>query len=60
MVAQLTLIRALYILVASRSTPELIQEVNEIEQAVRRGLRAKASQGHGLTHKPAIEKTRRS
>jgi len=60
MVAQLTLIRALYILVASRSTSELIQEVNEIEQAVRRGLRAKASQGHGLTHKPAIEKTRRS
>jgi len=54
MVAQLTLIRALYILVASRSSPELIQEVNEIEQTVRRSLRAKASQGLGL------KKTRRS
>ena len=60
MVAQLTLIRALYILVASRSTPELIQEVNAIEQAVRRSLRTKASPGFGLTKKSANEKTRRS
>ena len=60
MVAQLTLVRALYILVASRSTPELIQEVNDIEQAVRRGLRSKASQGHGLSPKPSAERARRS
>jgi DNA-binding MurR/RpiR family transcriptional regulator len=60
MVAQLTLIRALYILVASRSTPELIQEVNAIEQTVRRSLRAKAGRVPGLSNRPKSEKARRS
>jgi DNA-binding MurR/RpiR family transcriptional regulator len=41
MVAQLTLIRALYILVASKSSPALIEEVNSIERAVRSSLRVK-------------------
>jgi RpiR family carbohydrate utilization transcriptional regulator len=41
MAAQLTLIRALYILVASRISPEALQEVNRIEQAVSQSLRLK-------------------
>jgi DNA-binding MurR/RpiR family transcriptional regulator len=41
MAAQLTLIRALYILVASKSSSDLIEEVNRIEQAVRGSLRIK-------------------
>jgi DNA-binding MurR/RpiR family transcriptional regulator len=41
MAAQLTLIRALYILVASRISPEVLQEVNRIEQAVNQSLRLK-------------------
>jgi RpiR family carbohydrate utilization transcriptional regulator len=41
MAAQLTLIRALYILVASRISPEALQEVNRIEQAVGQSLRLK-------------------
>ena len=60
MVAQLTLVRALYILVASRSTPELIQEVNAIEQTVRRSLRAKPGRARRLSNRPPSEKTRRS
>jgi hypothetical protein len=60
MVAQLTLVRALYILVASRSTPELIQEVNAIEQTVRRSLRAKPGQARRLSTRPPSERARRS
>jgi DNA-binding MurR/RpiR family transcriptional regulator len=60
MVAQLTLVRALYILVASRSTPELIQEVNAIEQTVRHSLRAKPGRARRLSNRPSSEKARRS
>ncbi len=45
MAAQLTLIRALYILVASRASPETLQEVNRIEQTVSRSLRLKTNKG---------------
>jgi RpiR family carbohydrate utilization transcriptional regulator len=45
MAAQLTLIRALYILVASKSSPGLIEEVNRIERAVRDSLRIKEKKG---------------
>jgi DNA-binding MurR/RpiR family transcriptional regulator len=45
MAAQLTLIRALYILVASRASPESLQEVNRIEQAVNRSLRLTSNRG---------------
>jgi RpiR family carbohydrate utilization transcriptional regulator len=45
MAAQLTLIRALYILVASRISPEALQEVNRIEQAVNRSLRLATNKG---------------
>jgi DNA-binding MurR/RpiR family transcriptional regulator len=41
MVAQLTLIRALYILVASRCGDEVTQEVDRIEENVKRSLRIK-------------------
>jgi RpiR family carbohydrate utilization transcriptional regulator len=52
MAAQLTLIRALYILVASRISPEALQEVNRIEQAVNRSLRLKTKRGK-TTHQGA-------
>ena len=45
MAAQLTLIRALYILVASRISPEVLHEVNRIEQAVNQSLRLKTKKG---------------
>jgi DNA-binding MurR/RpiR family transcriptional regulator len=41
MAAQLTLIRAIYILAASKSSSDLIEEMNRIEQAVRGSLRIK-------------------
>ena len=41
MVAQLTLIRALYILVASRSSAAVAQKVDRIEESVKRNLRIK-------------------
>lgn len=59
-VAQLTLIRALYILVASRSTPEMIQEVNDIEQTVHRSLRAKAGSGQTSPQRTQTDKARRT
>jgi DNA-binding MurR/RpiR family transcriptional regulator len=51
MAAQLTLIRALYILVASKSSPDLIEEVNRIEQAVRGSLRIKQKKASSQQHK---------
>jgi DNA-binding MurR/RpiR family transcriptional regulator len=45
MVVQLTILRALYILVASQSTKNVIAEVDRIEQSVQRNLRLKGKSG---------------
>ena len=55
MAAQLTLIRALYILVASRISPEALQEVNRIEQAVGQSLRLKTPKATPKPHYKGVK-----
>src|SRR4030042_974843 len=55
MAVQLTLIRALYILVASRISPEVLHEVNRIEQAVNQSLRLKTKKGPKIPTKEGHE-----
>ncbi len=50
MAAQLTLIRAIYILVASGISPEALHEVNRIEQTVNQSLRLKIQRKEPARH----------